>query len=353
MSHPLAWLPLLAALALPAAAHDPTTTCKPGDGACAAKVIEANPAKKLAYWSAALAKPVEERIGPAPRELIDLLAVDNVAHRLSNKPTVPALSEEFLADVSAAFAELPEPLRRRVSEKLVGIYFADDMGSTGFSDIVYDAAGAPKAGFILLDPAVLQKYTANAWATWKESTPFSPVPGVRLEAIIEDSAHDTRMAAIQYILLHELGHVASVGAQFHPNWNTAPARIRSTSEFPFFELSWAIARDTARFTSHFDHAFPQRRDVVYYMGAKLPASEMTAVYGRLENTNFPTLYAATHPADDFAESLASYVHTVMLRKPFEIRIYREGTLEKRYGSCWSEERCAAKRKILEEYLDSR
>jgi hypothetical protein len=309
---PFAWLPLLAALALPAAAHNPATACKPGDAACAAKVIEASPARKLEYWSAALARPVEERIGAAPRELIELLAVDNVAHRLPNKPAVPALSEEFLADVSAAFAELPEPLRRRVSEKLVGIYFADDMGSTGFSDIVYDATGAPKAGFILLDPTVLQRYTANAWATWKESTPFSPAPGVRLEAIIEDSAHDTRMAAIQYILLHELGHVASVGTPFHPK---------------------------------------RRRGVVDHMVAKLPASGMTAVYTRLENTNFPTLYAATHPADDFAESLASYVHTVMLRKPFEIRIYREGTLEKRYGSCWDEERCAAKRRILEEYLD--
>ena len=349
---PVACLLLLAALALPAAAQGPGAPCAPGDGACAAKVIAAMPAKKLSFWSAALARPVEERIGPAPRELVELLAVDNVAQRLPNKPAVPVLSEEFLADVRAAFTELPESLRQRISEKLVGIYFADDMGSTGFSDMVYDASGAPKGGFILLDPSVLQKHTANEWATWKEGTPFQPAAGMRLEAIIEDSAHDTRMSAIQYIL-HELGHVASVGAQFHPNWNVPPARIRSTAEFPFFELSWFVARDTPRFASHFDYAFPQRRDVAYYVGAKLPGNEVTAVYGRLESTNFPTLYAATHPADDFAESLASYVHTVMLRKPFEIRIYRDGTLEKRYGSCWDEERCAAKRKLLEEDLGTR
>jgi hypothetical protein len=77
---------------------------------------------------------------------------------------------------------------------------------------------------------------------------------------------------------------------------------------------------------------------------------MLDAYERLERTNFPTLYAATHPADDFAESLASFVHTVMLKKPFEIRIYRDGEIAKRYGGCWTEERCAGKRRILEELL---
>jgi hypothetical protein len=352
-SPPRACLLLLGALALPAFAQAPASPCRPGDMACAMKVIEANPAKKLAYWSTALAKPVEERIGAAPRELIDLLTVDNVARRLPNKPAVPVLGDEFIADVRGAFAELPEPLRQRLADKLAGIYFADDLGSSGFADQVYDAAGAPKAAFIVLDPAVLQKYSANGWATWKESTPFRPGDAFRLEAIIEDSAHDNRMAAIQYILLHELGHVLSVGAQFHPSWNTPTARIRSTSEFPFFELSWFIARESHAYVSHFDYAFPQRKDVVYYSGARLAASDMPAVYERLENTNFPTLYAATHPADDFAESFASYVHTVMLRKPFEIRIYRDAALEKRYGSCWTEVRCAEKRRILEDYLGTR
>jgi hypothetical protein len=353
MPSPRAVLLILGALALPAFAQPPAAPCKPADHDCAVKAIEANPAKKLAYWGAALAKPVEERIGPAPRELLDLLRVDNVRHRLPNKPHLPALSEEFLADVRAAFAELPESLRHRAAGKLVGIYFADDMGSTGFADQANDAAGAPKAAFVMLDPSVLQKYTANGWATWKENTPFQPDPAFRLEAIIEDSANDNRMSAIQYILLHEIAHVLSVGGPFHPNWNTAPARIRSTSEFAFFEQSWFISREDQSYASHFDYAFPERKSVAYYVGARLPASAMLTTYERLEDTNFPTLYAATHPADDFAESFASYVHTVMLKKPFEIRLYRDGEIAKRYGSCWTQPRCAGKRRILEEFLGVR
>jgi hypothetical protein len=344
---------MVGALALSSLAQRPVAPCKPGDSDCAVKAIEANPARKLAYWSAAMAKPVGDRIGAAPRELIDLLTVDSVRLRQSNKPHAAVLGEEFLAEVRAAFNELPETLRQRAAEKLAGIYFADDMGSTGFADQVYDASGKPKAAFVLLDPMVLQKYTANSWATWKENTPFQPDPAYRLEAIIEDSANDNRASAIQYILLHEIAHVLSVGADFHPNWNLAPARVRSTTEFPFFEQSWLISRDDQSYASLFDAAFTQRKDVTYYSAARLPASQMLETYERLEATNFPTLYAATLPADDFAESLASYVHTVMLNKPFEIRIYRDGEIVKRYGDCWAQPRCAAKRRILEEFLGTR
>ena len=80
---------------------------------------------------------------------------------------------------------------------------------------------------------------------------------------------------------------------------------------------------------------------------------MVETYAALEKTNFPTLYAATNPFDDFAESFASYVHTVLMRKPFAVRIYRDGRLEKEYGSCWDQPRCAEKRKILEGLLAPR
>jgi hypothetical protein len=345
-----AWLLLLAAAAGPALAQAAAAPCRPGDHECAVEAIGANPAKKLAYWRAAMARPVEERIGPAPRELVELLALDNVRHRMPHTPRAAALSDDFLADVRTAFMGLPETLRRRAAEKLAGIYFADDMGSTGFADQVYDAAGVPRAAFVLLDASVLREHTANGWATWKENTPFRPDPALRLEAVIEDSVHDNRASAIQYILLHELAHVVSVGGDLHPNWNLAPARVPSTRAFAFFGQSWFISRHDQDYASHFDAAFPQRKDIVYYGAARLPASAMQSVYERLERTNFPTLYAATHPADDFAESLASYVHTVMMQKPFEIRLYRDGAIAARYGSCWSEARCAGKRRILEAML---
>ena len=74
------------------------------------------------------------------------------------------------------------------------------------------------------------------------------------------------------------------------------------------------------------------------------------VYTQLEATNFPTLYAATNPFDDFAESFVTYVHTVMMKKPFEVAIQRNGKTVKRFGSCWETERCKQKRVLIEEML---
>ena len=77
---------------------------------------------------------------------------------------------------------------------------------------------------------------------------------------------------------------------------------------------------------------------------------MAAAYGSLEKTNFPTLYAATTPGDDFAESFVSYVHTALMKRPWEITIRKDGEVVKSYRTCWEEPRCAAKRRILEDLL---
>jgi hypothetical protein len=331
-------------------AQERALPCGAADKECARTAIRKNPVKQLEFWREALAKPVAERIGAAPPELIELLALNNIAVGFPNKPRSASLAPDFMADVRSAFAELPEVVRRRVAEKLAGIYFVEDLGGTGFTDQAYGADRKAAVGFVVLDPLVLGQRTANRWATWKENTPFRSDPAMALQARIEAGDDDNRKNAIQYILLHELGHVVGVGAAFHPNWNVAPKDVASTSEFEFFELSWAMVRGENRYASRFDEAFPRRRDIVYYLGAKLPGSEMISAYERLEKTDYATLYAATNPWDDFAEAFASYVHTELMKKPFEIRIFRDGSLAKTYGSCWALERCAAKRRLLESFL---
>ncbi|MCE9640926.1 MAG: hypothetical protein K8S22_12400, partial [Betaproteobacteria bacterium] len=194
------------------------------------------------------------------------------------------------------------------------------------------------------------KRNANAWATWKENTPFVARPGFKLTAEIESQEGNNRKNAIQYILLHELGHVLPIGENFHPFWGIPPKDVPPAENYPYFGLSWAVDRPNNQYVTLFDASFLQRKDIVYYFGAKLAADQMVATYDNLERTNFVTLYSATRPGDDFAEAFASYVHTVLMRKPWEIRIYANGKLAKVYGPCWREARCAEKKKILERFL---
>jgi hypothetical protein len=339
---------LLLALSVPLATADSALPCSEGDKECATRALRDHPARKLAFWKEALAMPLSERIGAAPPGLVEILALDNIKNGYPERPRLVALTADFLADVRRAMQEIPRAVMRPFDRKLSGIYFVADIGGTGFTDAILDERGSPVAGFVVLDPSVLSKRTANDWATWKENTPFKPQAGYALAATIERAADDNRKNAIQYILLHELGHVLSIGANVHPRWDVDAKDVGSTSGFGYFSLSWTVAGD--RYASVFDKDFGQRKDVVYYWGAKLAADQMLPTYEALERTNFPTLYAATHPADDFAEAFASYVHAVVMKRPFEIRILRDGKTIKVFGSCWSEKRCEEKRKILEELL---
>jgi hypothetical protein len=314
-----------------------------------AKVERANAIKQLAFWRAALARPLEQRIGAAPAPLLEYVDLDNQQQGFPNKPRPPVLPAGFMPDVRAALAGLPAPVRRAMASKLAGIHFVDNLGSTGWTEEILDAQGRPVAGVIVLDAAVLAKQRANSWATWKESTPFKPDPHWRLAAQIERPADDNRVQAIQYILLHEMGHVLAIGTDLHPNANLSPADLPAQPPYPFYRLSWGVSPQ-GRYATRYDAQFPQRKDVVYYLGAKLAGAQMAGAYKALESTNFATLYAVTNPFDDFAEAFVTYVHTEMMGRPFKVQVFRDGKPVVEYGACWREARCADKRKFVEKAL---
>lgn len=332
-----------------AAAQDESPPpCPPQDPACIFEALRAHPARKLAAWEKMMAEPLVERVAPASPSLAEYLRWDNVARGYPDRPRPATPSPGFLAEVKAALADLPREVQLLFVGRLAGIALVEGLGGTGYTEVVEDAAGRPVAGFIVLDARVLERLAANEWATWKESTPFTPDPAWTLEARIEADAQNTRRNAIQYILLHEMGHVLSIGADVHPPWTSPPGDGGPDSAYPFFELSWRT--EDGRYLTLFERDFPLRRDVVYYFGAKLPAARMADTYGQLLKTNFPTLYAAVHPGDDFAESFASYVHTVLMGKPWSIAVRRDGEAVLVLPSCWDQPRCAGKRRMLEDIL---
>ena len=328
----------------------PALPCKTGDVNCAFAERLKSPTRNKSYWSAEFAKPLEQRFGAAPDELLVYLNLDNMADGIDNRPYAATLPADFAKDVREALVELPAAIKSLADRKLAGIYFVKDLGGTGYTDYAHGGWFSRDAGFIVLDMEVLARQTANAWATWKENTPFKSALSFRLEAQIENESADNRKNAIQYILLHELGHILSIGENIHPTWDRPPNSELSLDRYPFANLSWEIQNAENRYASHFDAAFPERKDVVYYFGAKLEGAAMMQTYEHLQLSNFPTLYASTRPGDDFAESFASYVHTVMMKRPWQIRLYHDATLTGTVRLCWEEKRCAEKRRILEEIL---
>lgn len=342
-------LAMLAVEATALAADPLPLPCAWTDKACGLDAARKHPLQWIDAWREAFAKPVEKRFGPASPALVQRLALDNIANGFRERPRAASPDAGFMRDVREALADLPPAVRAVLGPDFAGVYFVEELGGTGYTDVIHEGE-RPVGAYIVLDAGVLSRHRANGWATWKESTPFRPHPGITLKSRIQPDSADTRKHAIQYILLHELGHVLSVRHRVHPEWKLSPKEVPQSQEHPFFRLSWRTNRVADRYESRFDDTFPLRKDIVYYLGAKLPGDAAAALYRDLEKTSFPTLYAATHPADDFAESFANYVHVVLMKRPFAIEITENGRVVKTYGPCWDHERCGAKRRLIEELL---
>lgn len=330
----------------------PKLPCGDQDQQCALQAMLNHETRRLESWQAMIAVPVGERIGPAPPQLVEYLNLDNIKNGYPERPRAALLDAGFVADVKTAFAELPASVRALVEPRLAGLFFVEDLGGTGYTEYVRDLDGKPVAAFVVFDAAILGQRTANAWATWKENTPFMADPGFDLVARIETDSGDSRKNAIQYILLHELAHVIAVVSGIHPPWDTRPDAISNDAEYPFVDLSWQINRDEGKFQSIFDADFPQRSQTSYYFGARLSAVDMLPAYLNLANTNFVSLYAATNPYDDFAESFASFVHVVVMGRPWQIGISRDGEEVFVLNACWSLPRCREKEAFLQQLLES-
>src|SRR5262245_15055773 len=165
----------LACLLAPAGAHSqapPESVCADGDKTCAARAVQDHVVRRLDHWQRALALPLEQRMTAAPPELAEYLVLDNIKDGIAHRPRPAAVPQDLLRDAQAALAGIPPGVRTLLKRKLAGIYFVEDLGGTGYTDVVRDSRGNAVAGFVALDASVLAKQTANAWATWKESTPF-------------------------------------------------------------------------------------------------------------------------------------------------------------------------------------
>lgn len=325
--------------------------CVPGDKECIGRLYQNHPVRTPAFWRDIQNQPLDARIGPAPPELVEYISLDAQLQDFPVQPRATTATPDFLADVRAAVAEMPPKIRTILERRLIGIWLVDDIGGSGLTDLV-GWGRAEGAAFVVLDPTQLAMRRANEWATWKEGTPFKPDSKWRIDARIAEDRNNTRKEAILYILLHEIGHVVGTRGDIHPRWDRPSSEVGNGSLFSFYSLSWRMDPASSGHRTIFEASYPDRAKVTYYFGANLEGSEMQVAYRWLQSTNFPSLYAATNPGDDFAESFVTYVHTELMQRPWSISVLREGETVQVLHACWRETRCAEKRKILEAIIES-
>ncbi len=343
------------ALSAPATlAQSPPIPCRENDRSCVSEAIRKSEIRTRAYWRDWLARPLSERVGAAPESLLAYANLENIMEGYRDRPRATSVTPDLRADFDQAFASLPTKVKELLQPKLAGVFFLENLGTTALTVQAKGGYFQKDVAIIVLDMSILKDYKANQWATWKENTPFRADARYRLEATIEHPAGDNRANAIRYTLLHEAAHVIAVGEKFHPDFFAPlPKDKEIQAKYPFTWESWRVAPYAGKWSSVFDSQFSLRREVVYYATPKLGADRADSTYQQLTRTSFPTLYATTNPFDDFAESFVSYVHSVIDKRPWQIRLYRDNELTKTVELCWGQARCLKKQKFMEQLLGSR
>jgi hypothetical protein len=301
------------------------------------------------FWTDKLSQQVTERFGAAPEELVAYVVLVNAASGIECTPTAAFAAPDLLHDLKCAIRGMPAAVIGALQDVLLGVFFARDLGSSAITDVVVDENGNILGSVVALDLEAFVSRRANEWATWRENTPFSRAGSMMLEVQIAEPDDDTRANAIQFLLLHEFGHVLTAGRRFLPIWWLPPEFMTSSADYEFLQLGWQISAEK-KIVPRPEEDFAGRLAVSYYGVAQLDEHAMLAMYQGLQGTSFVSLYASTNAYDDFAETFATYVHSVMMKRPFRVRIYRGAVVEHETDDFWSSSRSAPKRAFMSQLL---
>lgn len=303
------------------------------------------------FWEHMLDAPIARRLAPAPAELVEFVAQYNRATGNASVPGSAAPGRDFADDAGMAIEELPLQVKNKLAPCLIGVFFMKGLGSSAVTDVVARANGDIIGAVVMLDIDVFSDRKANEWASWRDNTPFIAVPDVRLEVLIADASDDNRKSALQYVLLHEFGHVLAAGSGLLPDWWTDASAVGKTSEYGFLQKSWQIDQESGRIIPVANEDFALRDQVAYYaQAAQLSGAHLPSIYADLGRTGFPTLYAASSVHEDFAESFSTYVHSVLLEKRLELNIYQNGQLLAQGSPYWGTARSKSKGEVFEALL---
>ena len=306
---------------------------------------------QLSSWLEAFNQPLTERVGATSEEVISFLQNENEAAGIAEKPYAADVSSDFLKEVQGAIRSLPQEVRSSVGQYCAGIYFVYNLGSTGFTQEIVDLDNRPVAAFIALDPQRLKR-TGNEWISWRDSTPYLENGPYTIESTIERvDLESTRQAAIQYILLHEFGHIIGLCERGHPPWGLDPTvQGINLEDYPFMDLSWEVRSEGSGYISRAATSFPDLYDLQLYAPPEDRVSNtfIPVAYRWLRRTNFASVYAASSPFEDFAESYASYVHSVMMGNPYKITIKNQKDELLVIDGIWDSPRMAEKRHYFDQ-----
>ena len=221
--------------------------------------------------------------------------------------------------------------------------FLDGVSSTARVIELVNNDYASVQGVLVLNPARVEM-KSNTWASYRERTAFAQDPLLNISVQISDSEGAENIDGLRLLILHETGHLIATQMRLMPE-TYADADPEDTKNFSYLQFGWKFEGDSR--VSLFDTVMPTRSKVSFYSDSpRLLSADAGPSYKSLKNTSYVSLYGATATHEDFAESFAHYVHSVVLKRPYRVLLNGMQIL----GSCYKEKRCDGKKAYFEQVM---
>ncbi|EMJ91812.1 hypothetical protein [Leptospira alstonii] len=309
--------------------------CKPSGNNPYYPLFKDHPITKVERYS--LSEGWERRIAGLNSDEQNFLREMNRIDGFSDSPQAEIDLEIWKNHIRAVRKSLPNSVNTWLDRSLFRVILCKNLGSTGLSSFVYDGE-ISVGGVIFLDTDLLTQ-TANRWITKKENSPFAS-GNVQIQVRIESDSRDDISTAIEYILLHEVGHIIGVQKKIVPDFRE---KNRNFSTFEFSKGIWETEN-----VSYLDSSFPIRKEIRFYSSQPIDLkNNWMKIYPALEKTPFPTLYSATNGDDFFADSFVSYVHTKLQKKIWTLEVVQDGKKIYEMKNGIQEPRCKKQMEFLD------
>lgn len=263
-------------------------------------------------WPATCDRPPSERIGLPPL--------------LHNEPARRPLPAGLVQALAGVIETLPAPFARLFRRHVCAIVLAHDAPMTG---TLASIPQMPARSMVLLNVEYLS-FAPNQWLAFKEATAFAPASGRVIRGTMAEPHENSARVLMEFVLVHEIGHVMDAAFPDDPLIED------------FKRISWP--RSDALAASPLIH-YPRRAN-----DYPLPDRKIEKYYDIISAGAFASPATISNPKEDFAESLATFMHTIIRGRPWQLEVLRDGQVVRQLRTCWEEPRCREKRAIIEELL---
>jgi hypothetical protein len=327
------------------------SSTKSRNGTSSRELLDDHSIRFERYWKDSSGQSLENKVhDELPSEVSDFVKIwqKSIKKPKEQKPSPKAISEDkFVALFKQALKDLPSKIKSNMNKRLKGIFLIDGIGASIFTLQLKNEHGPINQFIAFCDKKILNQ-PINEWYKWRELTAFTAQ--APYDIVAELSEKNDTYHTIQYAALQLYAIMLSFDQRFYPR--TRRAMVLEFNKYPLLQASWKIEQETVTSIYNEHEAANNLSFIRYYSkdNSAFTLARLSNYYAFLEETNFVNLYAFMGPSRDFVESVAHYLYTEKLRNPFKLTFKRGDETLRVFNSCWKEQRCREKAKIVQKLL---